>query len=144
VEPLVKHGLLGVHLLKIARRVAVHLDAVRRGRNHPVRAIHVVLRMGECWCAGLAVCRHAEVEEVPWSHAVPRHVAMLLLLLCACPVIVVLVLEDLRAESVLQMLHVELRGQFAELLSAVVAVAVVYRREVQVDVFEQITEFMGA
>lgn len=85
---------------------------------------------------------HAEVEEgSALGHPVPHHIAMLLLL-SGCPAIVmlvlVLVLGNLRAEVVLEVLNVERIGQFGELLVRLVAAdaLVVADREVEVDVLE--------
>lgn len=87
VETMLKHSLLGVHLLEIARWVAMHLDAVWRGRDPSLRTVYlVIMTLGECRRAGLAVwCNVVEFEEV-----IPRMWHVALLLVRASPAIAML------------------------------------------------------
>jgi hypothetical protein len=150
LESLVEHGMLRVHLLQVARRVAVQVHAVWRRGHRRMRAVHVG-RLGEGRHAVLLV-RHAELEEAALGgHAVgvPVHVA--LRLRCAGRVgaiavllgglVLVLLVGNLRAEGVVQVLDVELVGQLLELLLLAVADrgAVSELGKVQVEV-QQIAE----
>ena len=117
MKSLVEHGLL-IQLLEIARGVAVHLDAVRRGRDSIVGAIHMILcgRLREDRRAGLSVGRHAEVEHVVprLRNAVAAHVGVLRLR--DRPAIAMLFLRHGR-KMVLQVLDVKRVGELGELLA---------------------------
>lgn len=83
VISLVEESLLRVHLAHVAVRVAVHLDAVGRGRYAIVRAEDVVLGL-KCWSTGLAelaqrivkgevirrVAAHAALRLLPAARAI--------------------------------------------------------------------------
>jgi hypothetical protein len=127
VVALVEELLVGVQLLEIAVRVAMHLYAVGRRRHALVRAVYLILRLGEGWRARLAVLRHAIVEEAVIGrlrHAADAHILDLLPAVCAIPV----VLGKLRGELALEMVDVERLGQIGQLAAiscgSIVAVAV--------------------
>jgi hypothetical protein len=108
VHSLFKQGLLRVHLLEVARCIAVHLDAVGRGRDPRVRAIHV-LRMAVRGHPALTK-GHAELEVV----VLLLLLLLLLLLRCARPAIA-LISRDLY----LRRTEVQRVGQLRDLLRGI-------------------------
>jgi hypothetical protein len=78
VISLLEEGLLGVHLLHVPVRIAMHFDAIRCWRNTLVGAEHVVLRLGEDWRASLAELAHGIVK---CSHVVLRLLPAIMLVL---------------------------------------------------------------
>lgn len=133
LESLVEHGVLRIHLLQVARRVAVQLHAVWRRRHWGVRLVHVG-RLGEGRHAVLLE-GHAELEEAALGgHAVGVgavvgiHVPLRLRCAGRASAIAVLVrllvllVSNLRAEGVVQVLDVELVGELLELLVLVLVV----------------------
>jgi hypothetical protein len=131
---LAEEGLLGLHLLHIAVRVAaVHLDTVGRGGHALVRSVHVVLRLGEGRGAGLAELSHAVVEREAvrrLRHAVAAHVGGRLV---GGGRAVVVVLAHLRGEVVQRAGQVGQRGRAG---LGVFAIAVGEFGEVDVEVVE--------
>jgi hypothetical protein len=105
VHSLFEQGLLRVHLLEVARCIAVHLDAVGRGRDPRVRAIHVlrmVVRGHPALTKG-----HAELEVV---------VLLLLLLLPRCArAAIALISRDLHMRRT----EVQRVGQLRDLLRGI-------------------------
>lgn len=96
VISLVEEGLLGVQLLKITVRVAMHLNTVGCRRDSLVRLVQLLLRLGEGRGVGLAVLPHAVVEEAIG--------------------VVAGILGDLWGEMALELVDVEGVGQIGQLL----------------------------
>jgi hypothetical protein len=127
VVSLVEELLVGVQLLKVAMRVAMHFYAVWRRRHALVWAVYLVLRLCERWRARLAVLGHAIVEEAAVGrlrHAMGPQILDLLPAVCAIAV----VLGKLRGVLALEMVDVERLGQIGQLAAiscgSVMAVAV--------------------
>lgn len=103
-----------------------------------MRAVYLVLGLGEGLRAGLAVGRHGELVVVVATgrrHAVVGHDVLLLRRQPRRAIAMLLRMRHYRAELVLQVLDVERVGQFGELLGRVMLVAGrVVNREVEVEV----------
>ena len=82
VKALIEQCLLGVHLLEIAQRITMHLDAIWCWRDPRMRAKDLFLGLGEGCVPVLGILRHVEFEEVATGliHGVARHGAVLRLL----------------------------------------------------------------
>ena len=124
VVSLVEESLLRVHLAHVAVRVAVHLDAVGRGRHAIVRAEYVVLRL-KCWGARLAELAQRIVKG-EGIRRVAAHVGLRLLGAVRAIVVMLGKLGHLGGEVV------ESAGNIGERCGAIV----VEFREVEIQVVE--------
>lgn len=89
VVPLVEEGIVGVQLLEVAGRVAMHLYAIRRWRDTLVWAVYLVLGLAKCWRSRLAVLGHAIVEEIVCGlrHGMGSQILGLVTTVCAIAVV---------------------------------------------------------